>query len=94
MRAFHAKPNSIKRDEIAARQLHVLKRHYAGKLRLFDVKAVNRPKPEQFTITRAKKPLFPECEAYLALAEQAVATARAISASVHGAKSVTEPPSS
>jgi hypothetical protein len=93
MRAFHAEPNSIKRDEIAARQLHVLKRHYAGKLRLFDVKAVNRPKPEQFTITRAKATV-PECEAYRALAEQAVATARAISASVHGAKSVTEPPSS
>ena len=38
MRAFHAEPNAIKRDEIAARQLHALTRHYAGKLRLFDVK--------------------------------------------------------
>ena len=38
MRAFHAEPNAIKRDEIAARQLHTLKQHYRGKLRLFDVK--------------------------------------------------------
>jgi hypothetical protein len=38
MRAFHAEPNAIKRDEIAARQLHGLKQHYAGKLRLSDVK--------------------------------------------------------
>ena len=38
MRAFHAEPNSIRRDEIAARQLHVLKQHHAGKLRLSDVK--------------------------------------------------------
>ncbi len=37
MRAFHAEPNAIKRDEIAARQLHALKRHHRGKLRLFDV---------------------------------------------------------
>jgi hypothetical protein len=28
MRAFHAEPNAIKRDEIAARQLHGLKQHY------------------------------------------------------------------
>jgi hypothetical protein len=28
----------ITRDEIAARQLHALKQHYAGKLRLSDVK--------------------------------------------------------
>jgi hypothetical protein len=27
----------IKRDEIAARQLHVLRQHYPGKLRLSDV---------------------------------------------------------
>ena len=27
MRAFHAEPNAIKRDEIAARQLHALKQH-------------------------------------------------------------------
>jgi len=52
-----------------------------------------RPKPEQFTITRAKKPLFPECEAYLALAEQAAATARTISQSVHGSNYLTSPPS-
>jgi hypothetical protein len=32
MRAFHAEPNAIKRDEIAARQLHGLKQRYAGKL--------------------------------------------------------------
>jgi hypothetical protein len=51
-----------------------------------------RPTPEQFTITSAKKPLFPECEAYLALAEQVVAKARAISASEHGTKSLTMPP--
>ena len=38
MRAFHAEPNAIKRDEIAARQLHGLKQRYAGKLRLSDVK--------------------------------------------------------
>jgi hypothetical protein len=37
MRAFHAEENAIKRDEIAARQLHALKQHYAGKLRLSDV---------------------------------------------------------
>ena len=30
--------NLIKRDEIAARQLHALRQHYAGKLRLTDVK--------------------------------------------------------
>src|SRR5271156_5069343 len=40
MRAFHAEPNAIKRDEIAARQLHAL-RKYQGprerKLRLSDV---------------------------------------------------------
>jgi hypothetical protein len=52
-----------------------------------------RPKPEQFTITRAKKPLFPECEAYLALAEQVATAARAISRSVHGANNLTPPPS-
>jgi hypothetical protein len=30
--------NAIKRDEIAARQLHALKQHYTGKLRLSDVR--------------------------------------------------------
>ena len=38
MRAFHAEPNAIKRDEIAGRQLHALRQHYSGKLRLSDVK--------------------------------------------------------
>jgi hypothetical protein len=38
MRAFFAEKNAIKRDEIAARQLHALKQRYTGKLRLFDVK--------------------------------------------------------
>jgi hypothetical protein len=38
MRAFHVEPNAIKRDEIAARQLHGLKQRYAGKLRLSDAK--------------------------------------------------------
>jgi hypothetical protein len=33
MRAFHAEPDSIKRDEIAARQLHALWQHYSGKFR-------------------------------------------------------------
>ena len=37
-RAFLVEQNAIKRDEIAARQLHALKQHYTGKLRLFDVK--------------------------------------------------------
>ena len=41
MRAFHAEPNAIKRDEIAARQLHAL-RAYQGlrekKLRVHHVK--------------------------------------------------------
>ena len=37
LRAFQAEPNAIKRDEIAARQLHALKQHYKGKLRLNDV---------------------------------------------------------
>jgi hypothetical protein len=38
MRAFLAEKDAIKRDEIAARQLHALKQHYSGQLRLFDVK--------------------------------------------------------
>jgi hypothetical protein len=37
MRAFRAEPNAIKRDEIAARQLHALKQRYTGKQRLSDV---------------------------------------------------------
>jgi hypothetical protein len=38
MRAFFAESDLIKRDEIAVRQLHALRQHYMGKLRLFDVK--------------------------------------------------------
>jgi hypothetical protein len=38
IRAYHAEPNAIKREEIAARQLHALRQHYTGKLRLSDVK--------------------------------------------------------
>jgi hypothetical protein len=34
MRAWFAETNLIKRDEIAARQLHALRQHYPGKLRL------------------------------------------------------------
>ena len=45
MLAYFAEPNSIKRDEIAARQLHAL-RQYQGprekKLRLVDVKEMFR----------------------------------------------------
>jgi hypothetical protein len=37
MRVYFAETNLIKRDEIAARQLHALRQHYAGKLRLTDV---------------------------------------------------------
>jgi hypothetical protein len=37
MRAWFAETNLIKRDEIAARQLHALRQHYPGKLRLTDV---------------------------------------------------------
>jgi hypothetical protein len=39
MRAFHAAGGSgIQADGIAARQLHALKEHYRGKLKLHDVK--------------------------------------------------------
>jgi hypothetical protein len=38
MRAWFAETNLIKRDEIAARQLHALRHYYVGKLRLTDVK--------------------------------------------------------
>jgi hypothetical protein len=38
MRAYHAEPNAFKRDEVAACQLHTLKRHNTGKLHLSDVK--------------------------------------------------------
>jgi len=33
-----AETNSIKKDEIAACQLHALRQHYAGKLKLIDVR--------------------------------------------------------
>lgn len=39
MCAFHGEPNAIKRD-VAAHQLHAVKRHYTGRLRLFDVKEI------------------------------------------------------
>jgi hypothetical protein len=38
MRAFFAEESQIKRDEIAARQLHALRQHHSGKLRLTDVR--------------------------------------------------------
>ena len=34
MNAYFAEENAIKRDEIAARQLHALRQHYSGKLRI------------------------------------------------------------
>lgn len=37
MRAFYAAPDSLARDEIAARQLRSLREHVRGKLRLTDV---------------------------------------------------------
>jgi hypothetical protein len=40
MRAFFAEKNTIKADGIAARQLHALKQHHSGKLKLTDVKAM------------------------------------------------------
>ena len=38
MRAFHAAKGSLKKDEIAARQLWRLKQHWSGKLRITDVR--------------------------------------------------------
>ena len=38
MRVYHAEPNKLKRDEIAGGTLRMLKEHYAGKLRVPDVK--------------------------------------------------------
>jgi hypothetical protein len=46
-----------------------------------------RPQRNQFTIRG--QPLFPECEAYLGLAEHLVEKARAISYAVHGANHLT-----
>ena len=40
MRAYHSEKSAIKADGIAARQLHALKEHYSGKLKLHDVKAM------------------------------------------------------
>jgi hypothetical protein len=40
MNAYFAETDGHKADEIAARQLHALKQHYSGKLRLSDVKAL------------------------------------------------------
>jgi hypothetical protein len=39
-RAFFAERNTIRADEIAAPQLHALRQHYAGKLKLHEVKAM------------------------------------------------------
>jgi len=47
VRAFHAEPNAIKRDEIAARQLHALRQHHVGKLRLYDVKEMFKQLKDQ-----------------------------------------------
>ena len=38
MRDFFAAKTELQRDEIAARQLHRLRQHYTGKLRLMDIK--------------------------------------------------------
>ena len=41
MKAYFAEPNAIKRDEIAGRQLHVLREYnppWAKKLRIHDIK--------------------------------------------------------
>jgi hypothetical protein len=43
MRAFLAEKNAIKRDEIAARQLHALKQDCTGKLRLAEPAASGWP---------------------------------------------------
>ncbi len=40
MRAFFAEKDSIGADGIVARQLHALKQHYSGKLKLHDVKSL------------------------------------------------------
>jgi hypothetical protein len=36
--AFFAEKNAVKADAIAARQLHALRQHYTGKLKLIDVR--------------------------------------------------------
>ena len=40
MRAFHAAKDSLKKDEIAAKQLWLLKQHWNSKLRITDVRAM------------------------------------------------------
>jgi hypothetical protein len=42
MRAFHAEPNAIKRDEIASRQLHALRQY-------------NLPRAKKLRITTSRK---------------------------------------
>jgi len=37
---FFAEKDGVKADGIAARQLHALKEHYKGKLKLHDVRAM------------------------------------------------------
>jgi hypothetical protein len=39
MRAFHAAKDSLKKDEIAAKQLWLLRQHWNGELRITDVAA-------------------------------------------------------
>jgi hypothetical protein len=38
MRAFHAAKDSLKKDEIASKQLWLLKQHWKAKLRITDVR--------------------------------------------------------
>jgi hypothetical protein len=49
MGLYFSEKNSIKRDEIAARQLYALKQHYSGKLRLTDVIYMFRQMSDQVT---------------------------------------------
>jgi hypothetical protein len=42
MRAYFAEKNTIKADAIAAQQLHALREHYNGKLRISDVREMFR----------------------------------------------------
>jgi len=42
MRAFFAERDTIKADAIAAQQLHALREHYNGKLRISDVREMFR----------------------------------------------------
>jgi hypothetical protein len=47
MCAYHAEPNAIKQDEIAARQLHALKPYEARRLRLSDVNSAPSGPPRE-----------------------------------------------